>query len=133
MCSVHTLEAADVAVVGCHKEGRLQRPLVLIICAEDRNGTRETRPERCVRVGWAGGRRTALGSPLVPRRSLKTFGSGCSSMLRRREAPEGTGARVLEAPESLRVVEEGRELAVERANIDDKTRREMREGRESSE
>ena len=71
------------------------------------------------------GKRTALGSPLVPRRSLKRFGSGCSSMLRRREAPEGTGARVLEAPESLRVVEEGRELAEERANIDYKKRREL--------
>ena len=34
---MRTLEAADVAVVGRDEEGRLRRPLVLIICAKRAN------------------------------------------------------------------------------------------------
>ena len=85
MCLVLTLEAADVAVVCRDEEGRLRRPLVLIISAKEQSGTREIRPERFGGRGREEEGRGALGSPLVSRRSPETFGSGSrSSMLRRR-------------------------------------------------
>jgi hypothetical protein len=60
---VLTLEAADVAVVGRDEEGRLRRPLVLIICAKEQSGTREIRPERFGGRGREEEGRGALGSP----------------------------------------------------------------------
>lgn len=90
-----TLEAADVAVVGRDEEGRLRRPLVLIICVEEQSAERVrsdqrfggTRARRTGRVRYPTGFEEEPED--VRQRQPLVHGSAAAAA-----APEGTGARV---------------------------------------